>query len=398
MKRTLVSKYRSNTYINRFNIRETSSISDSFSRGKDSDNVLDNRNDINSNNSLAKPISFSIPEEKIVTTNIHTLIKNKIKILSSLIPGKIKTYIYNTEEDYYNEYRQSFFATTIKKAGWDCMRHYEIIANGCIPYFPNIEKCPTHTMTIPLKILFVKGNALFKQFIISQRESSGVKSIEHLTADDINQYTILLNDFLDYMRENLTTNKIAKYILESCSRRVNPASHVASFPQDKDGVRDDITGVRDDITGVRDDITGVSRVLYLSGNVSPDYLRCLTLHGFKVNFGENCHDYPKVPHIYKSNSINYKGLYGKGITYTNLLDNSLHNDTLDNRIEDDIKNKYYDIIIYGSYHRGMPYYDLICSVYKANEIVLLCGDDIHNCNYKSWTDKGHHVFVRELVI
>ena len=87
------------------------------------------------------PISFSIPEEKIIT-----YIPTKTKILSDLIPGKISTYIYNNEEDYYNEYRKSFFAITIKKAGWDCMRHYEILANGCITVFIDIENCPVYTM------------------------------------------------------------------------------------------------------------------------------------------------------------------------------------------------------------------------------------------------------------
>lgn len=46
--------------------------------------------------------------------------------------------------------------------------------------------------------------------------------------------------------------------------------------------------------------------LYLSGDTSPDYLRCLMLHGFKFIFRDNCHDYPKIDHIYKSNEINYK--------------------------------------------------------------------------------------------
>ena len=75
------------------------------------------------------------------------------------------------------------------------------------------------------------------------------------------------------------------------------------------------------------------------------------LHGFKEIMGINCHDYPKVPHIYKSNNIDYSKLYGKGISYTNLLESDLHDDNLDNTIEENIKNKYYDIVIYGSYHR-----------------------------------------------
>jgi hypothetical protein len=100
--------------------------------------------------------------------------------------------------------------------------------------------------------------------------------------------------------------------------------------------------------------------------------------------------------IFIKSNINYSQLYGKGITYTNLLDPSLHNDELDATIVENIKNKYYDIVIYGSYHRGMPHYDLICQIYKPNEIILLCGEDIHKCNYNTFLKKGHSLFVREI--
>jgi len=89
------------------------------------------------------------------------------------------------------------------------------------------------------------------------------------------------------MRENLTTCKMADYIIKKVDKKV-------------------------------------SRVLYLSGDVNPDYLRCLLLHGFKEKLGIECDDYPKVPHIYKASYTNYKNLYGKGITYTNLLEPKLH--------------------------------------------------------------------------
>ena len=84
------------------------------------------------------------------------------------------------------------------------------------------------------------------------------------------------------------------------------------------------------------------------------------------------------------------------MSYTHLLDLSLHREDLDEKLIEDIKNKYYDIIIYGSYHRGMPHYDLICNVYKPDQIILLCGEDLHECNYTSYVNKGHFVFVREL--
>jgi hypothetical protein len=295
---------------------------------------------------MLHPITFSFPEEKIICE-----IPVKTKIISSLIPGKLDTYIYKNEADYYNEYRQSLFALTTKKAGWDCMRHYEIIANGCIPYFPNIEECPPNTMALLPKDLLKEGNILYNKYKNT--------IISNLTSTDMDKCKEHIVKLVTDLRNYLTTAKMAKYILDSTKK-------------------------------------DVKSVLYLSGNTSPDYLRCLTLHGFKCLLGSICHDYPKIPHIYKSSTVNYSNLYGKGITYTNLLESDMRNDSLDTTLEDDISNKKYDIIIYGSYHRGMPYYDKISKLYSPSEIILMCGEDIHRCDYKKWIDKGHHVFVREL--
>ena len=293
------------------------------------------------------PISFSIPKEKICKDRVI-----KTKILSNLIPGNIDTYIYNTEEEYYNEYKCSYFAKTTKKAGWDCLRHYEILANMCVPCFDNIEECPENTMALLPKHLFIEANTLYSKF--------EKKNIDELTNEDINEYNILQEKLFEYTKTYLTTDKLAEYVLEKTN------------------------------------YTHVKKILYLSSNIAPDYLRCLTLHGFKLLPNIICQDYPKIPHIYKSNNINYSDLYGKGFTYSNLLDERLHDDHLDQYINENIYSKFYDIIIYGSYHRGMPYYDLIKEIYKPNEIILLCGEDIHPCDYNEYLQKGHFVFVREL--
>jgi len=42
-------------------------------------------------------------------------------------------------------------------------------------------------------------------------------------------------------------------------------------------------------------------------------------------------------------------------------------------------------------------YNIVSKYYKPSEIILLCGEDIHNCNYKYWLNRGHNIFVRELV-
>ena len=300
------------------------------------------------------PINFSFPKEKVVTN-----IPIKTKLLAHIIPGDLSTYIYKNESDYYKDYQNSFFAITKKKAGWDCMRHYEIVANGCIPVFLNIEDCPKYTMVLWPKNLLTEGNLLYNKYKDI--------SFNKLTEKQTEECYSLIQKLLEHMREKLITYKMANYILD------------------------------------KTDYEKVEKILFLSGTnenaLRPDYLRCMTLHGFKTLFKSKCHDYPKIPHIYKSFiNTKYIDTYGNGMTYSNLLDDSLHDDNLNHKIEEDIKNKFYDIIIYGSYHRGMPFYELVNQSYKPDEIIILCGEDIHDCFSicHEFLQKGHTMFIREL--
>ena len=301
----------------------------------------------------AHPITFSFPEEKI--TDVTNIMQKKVKIMSSLIPGKMETYIYENETDYYNEYQQSLFATTQKKAGYDCLRHYEIIANGCIPFFEDIVHCSPNTLSLFPKQMIEEGNNLYRSIL-----GSDPKSVFEISPQHMADYEVLLTQLTNYLKMHLTTTQVAKYVLKTA------------------------------------ELDHASKVLFLSGDTSPDYLRCLTLHGFKQLMGAYCHDYPMVPHLYKDSSIDYKSLYGKGITYTNLLDRALHNDVFDTNLEMLIKTRYFDAIVYGSYHRGMPLIDLVTKYYNTHEIVLMCGEDLHKCNHAQMCKKGFCTFVREL--
>jgi hypothetical protein len=89
------------------------------------------------------PIHFGIPREKIGT--LRPVIKSQVRAQSD--PRDIHTYIYTSERDYYADYARSLFAITMKKGGWDCMRHLEIMANGCIPLFLDLDQCPATTCT-----------------------------------------------------------------------------------------------------------------------------------------------------------------------------------------------------------------------------------------------------------
>ena len=289
-------------------------------------------------------VTFSIPHCKIIDDHDH---QAKTKLLSDLVPGRRETYVYNTEEEYYNEYKQSFFATTTKKSGWDCMRHYEIVANGCLPFFPGFENCPPNTMSTWPKHLQLEVNRFY-------HECRG--------NIDVDRWKSLMERFIDHMRKHLTTRSMAEYILNTVG------------------------------------FDHASKVLFLSGFIPPDYLRDLILHGLKEKMGPGCHDFPMVPFLYTSYDQPMDGFWGKGFTYSRLLGSQMRDHNLDKTLLGDIQNRYYDLIIYGSYHRGieMPLYDYIAQYYGPQQIILLCGGDLHECPHQEWTDKGYHVFVREM--
>ena len=80
------------------------------------------------------------------------------------------------------------------------MRHYEILANFCIPYFPDIENCPSNTMFNFPKDKIIQANKLFTNNFTE-------------TIKGMDEYCDLLYDIFEYTKNNLTTKKIAEYVI-----------------------------------------------------------------------------------------------------------------------------------------------------------------------------------------
>ena len=177
-----------------------------------------------------KPINFSIPKNKIIK-EINRKPKN---LLSPLIPGRLETYIYKDEKSYNQMYQNSVFALTYRKGGWDCFRHYEILMNGCIPFHLEINKCPNKTLEkLPKDLLkeilkkyewiLSKYNPFFiykKKFLNIKKIMlfliSSIKSNESLENFIHNNEEVfeIKNQLLNYTKNNLTTELIAKGIIE----------------------------------------------------------------------------------------------------------------------------------------------------------------------------------------
>ena len=207
-----------------------------FIDGED-DNIIDDRytksglyfkRELLENKHNVLPISFAIPKEKILK-NIN---ENPTNLLAPLVPGRLKTYIYEDEKTYYEMYSKSIFAITNKKLGWDCLRHYEILMNGCIPLFFNIDDCPKLILkTLPKERLseiyssFQSVLQFYPPFKIYKKKFLSFKKIfsylpnmfKNMSAStflkDNPNILEIKNELLNFTQQNLTTEILAKYVL-----------------------------------------------------------------------------------------------------------------------------------------------------------------------------------------
>ena len=201
---------------------------DNFIEEKYSNLGLYFKRELISKNSKVLPISFAIPKNKI----LDKIDKNPESLLAPLIPGKLNTYIYDSEDSYYEMYKKSIFGLTYKKAGWDCLRHYEILMNGCIPLFLDLKNCPNDCITtLPKKELiesltkYEKILNLYNQFKIFKKKHLTLKRIfspislksdKERLIDFLNKNEIIFNikdNLLDFTKKNLTTEILAKNII-----------------------------------------------------------------------------------------------------------------------------------------------------------------------------------------
>lgn len=153
------------------------------------DNGIYFKRELQTTHNTVFPIQFCIPKEKL----IHT---QPIK-RQDLAGTPTNQHIFNTEQDYYEEYQHSYFGVTHKKGGWDCLRHYEILMNRCIPYFRDIYFIPKQTMVFFPKELVIDGMQLINQ--------------DPIPSD---KYWEIENQIFQITKNRLTTEAVAKYVID----------------------------------------------------------------------------------------------------------------------------------------------------------------------------------------
>ena len=290
------------------------------------------------------PLSYSIPDEKIIDDE-EGIITKSILLSPELSNNNNNKYKYNAtqEKEYYQQYRDAYFAITKKKGGWDCLRHYEILANGCIPLFENLENCPKNTLTTLPKTELID---IIKQrdFFLNNQWSYQEKYI----------YSMYHKKIMDNFREKCTTSANTKYLLSKLSKSADK----------------------------------IQNVLMLCCDSGVNYLRELSWIGIKRWICEKngiAVEYPKLSYLYEDYpDEKKKELYGNGFTYSKCLSIDTYTDMDDSEIEKSIENKKWDLIIYGKTGPDelvlgsipfLPFWKKVSLHYNKNDIIFLYGGD-----------------------
>jgi hypothetical protein len=324
---------------------------------------------------LYKTISRQILTNNQMYTVEQMCLPKKSMDFSELIPGKFHTYKYafENEQDYRRMYSLAYFAVTMKKAGWDCNRHYEIISSGTIPYFDNLTSAGQHTLSLLPKSLLYEAQKL-----------PGV-SRENLTINhtlfDVNQYYLLLHRLLYYAKYRLTTTKIVEYILKV----INYPLHLSSKHS----------------------------VLFIAHGTC-DFMKDFMLDGFTRVFEENLHvfqppaflyDYPASKRWTPEETTAYFGepLYGSGFGFKLSLKKYFHLYVRDKKelptekvMQELIENKTFSLIVYGSIWRASSLLSIVTKHYERSRIVIIDGQDEGHMGGRADVSKQGYYFCREI--
>lgn len=288
------------------------------------------------------PISFSYPESVS-----HTEKPQKSGYFCPVFPGH--KYAFSNEAEYLGNYSRYEFALTHKKAGWDCFRHLEILYSGTVPFMPDAELIPPHTMVHYPKAFLaeVARNCRTSQLTLTDKTVTGLRT---------------------YFNDNLTCKAMADYMLS--------------------------------VSG----LNRSRRILFVDASLPqmPDYLSVFTLIGLKKLRGENVSVSHPVPYVYDDWTGSTAELYGRGFGYTLSLPASLRTSNEKSEevlplVSDSLIP--FDSVIVGSVERNSELAINLLAIFPPDRTVWIHGEDQPASEnlVKSAQRAGVHFFAREII-
>ena len=152
-----------------------------------------------------RPTAFSVPEEKIFDGEVE----KTQQFASDIVDPEVREcalmrggdeYVFRDEATYYADIRRSAFGITTKRGGWDCLRHYEIAANGAVPCFRDLhekpELCAPHGLSTSNCIPYTSVADLLER-------------VEGMSAAE---YDSLRQGALEWARDNSTIQRAREFL------------------------------------------------------------------------------------------------------------------------------------------------------------------------------------------
>lgn len=291
------------------------------------------------------PIQLAFP-----LTRLSNFSAEKTSFFSDISPlGGSAKYTFYKEQDYYTHYSKSYFAVTAKKAGWDCLRHYEIAGSGTLPYFLDIEDCPQNTMyrwpkDLLLEIKNLPGMPTEKE-VRKAAQSQKLHLLKAGSSFDEQSYQSLRKNFMDYFLQNLTTESLSAYFLKNLEP-LNNKKILLLF-------------------GVASDLADYMRDTLICA-LANDKNVSLTVYPYPYWHLKSCH-----PRIRRT-------MYGRGFTYTGNLTTQQLNSPEDWQMIHNSLNEYDVIIATSSSNTGassLPE-EVQESLSTRSDVVWIDGNDI----------------------
>eukprot|EP01064_Diplonema_japonicum_P008172 TRINITY_DN15674_c0_g1_i3.p1 TRINITY_DN15674_c0_g1~~TRINITY_DN15674_c0_g1_i3.p1 ORF type:complete len:579 (+),score=154.66 TRINITY_DN15674_c0_g1_i3:590-2326(+) len=352
------------------------------------------------------PVGFTVPGHRYSGS-----ISWKETDFASLIPGNPTTYKHTQQAgatgktepdtDYFYNYKHAYFCVTRKKKGWDCLRHYEILASGCIPYFVDLHRMPASTMAFFPKALVQEAMALPGVKYTDDRKGAfwfkEAFSIDWNVFNTTRYYEIAAK-IQAHARRHLTSEAMAKYIMDAMGASggpKNPKKVLYIHHCYHDFMGDSLwNGFKElEIKGVLDHVADVVPPRNLSTGGYNGYWGRLVNRGF-------CRNGRKVPLMTSDATLKRHEYYGWVNGWGNHrshnyfpAETAVDADTIPDRI----RNKEYDLIIYAAPSRTSAWLKEVSAHYPPSQVAFLSGADSPEdiSTYARYSEKGR-MFVREL--
>lgn len=135
-----------------------------------------------SNGAFQYPIGFHTPRRNMVPKLLPKLFDFPPIPLDS---GKRRLGL-NDEDTYQAIMALSHFCITHSRGGWDCGRHYDIFAAGCVPYFYDVMASGPYILPqLPKKFMM---DVLKKPFLSHLGRATGAKGDHYFLSDEVFTY------------------------------------------------------------------------------------------------------------------------------------------------------------------------------------------------------------------